>query len=280
MNNLDWINSATRATIPAIVILSFALFKRFFPSKTQAKRIDWNSDELYERFKRTKWYATVGLIFVMIAFALSTWFILSHTNLFLAQIDQPGAIHLLPQTAIWWFFPGFGALACSWEITLRILGLFIGSEDIDLFSNWMDNSTRGWIKSRYSGIDSRKVLRMMAIWIAMPIGVFVLLALPMHATIGHETIRDCGYALKPCKVYPLSDAIRVTEIAGFRDKSGKLIDRAGLVLDFKDGRRWSSAEWGDWSKNVDPKLEEFVLSKTHLPLSYAMTESEIQLPAQ
>lgn len=215
------------------------------------------------------------MLVVMVLFALGTWFVLSRANRLIASLDGPNAIHLLPQSAIWWFFPGFGALACSYEITLQVLARFVGRETTDMFNDWANNTTRGWVRSRYTGIDSRRVLRWMMIGVAFPIGLFVALALPMHANVGPDSIRDCGYAFKPCKVYPLSQVVRITEIAGFRDNSGKLIDRAGLVLDFSDGRRWSSAEWGDWEKQVDPALESLLANRTGHDPGFALTEKEI-----
>jgi len=271
----DWVSSAIRGTIPAIVVASLILFRRWFPAREYREHVDWNSDELWGHFRPLYWRFTGVLVLVMIVFLFGSWFVLSHTNRFISVIDGPSEIHLLPQTAIWWFFPGFGAIACSCEITFQIFGLFVGHDELELFNSWMNNTSRGWIRSRYQGIDSRRVLRWMMIGIALPIGLFVLLALPMHANIGPESIRDCGYAFRTCEVFPLSGVVRVTEISGFRDKSGRLIDRSGLVLDFRDGRRWSSAEWGDWQRFVDPKLRDFLLGTTGLQLGYATTEQDI-----
>jgi hypothetical protein len=275
MNNVDWINSAVRGAIPAIVVLSAILFRKWFPASTTTRNISWNSDELYERFKPLSIKAQLLLLVVMGLFAVSTWFILSRTNQLIASLNATQAIHLLPEPALWWFFPGFGALTCSWEITLQILGIFIERNTLDELNDWMNNNTRGWIQSRYTGMDARRVLRWMAICVALPILLFVLLALPMHANVGPDNIHDCGYAFKTCSVYSLADVVRVTEISGFRDNSGKLLNRAGLILDFKDSRRWSSAQWGDWKSTVDPALKEFVVLKTGLPLSYATTEKDI-----
>jgi hypothetical protein len=54
-----------------------------------------------------------------------------------------------------------------------------------------------------------------------------------------KDIRDCGYAFAPCKIYRFADARRMTIIDGFRDRDSRLIRRAGIVIDFSDGQRWS-----------------------------------------
>ena len=270
----DWINGAVRGTIPAIVVVCLLVFRKVLPTPRRFQHVNWDSDVLWERFRPVSWLFGIATLVVMIAFALVTWFALSSTNRMLAGFDSPRAIHLLPEPALWWFFPVLGGITCSCEITFQIFALFVGRETTDLFNAWMNNVSRGWIKSRYRGIDARCVLRWMTAGIALPSGIFVLLALPMHASVGPESIRDCGY-LKACRVYALSDATRITQIQGFRDKSGKLIDQAGLVLDFKDGRRWSSAAWGEWQDHVDPRLTDWLLKKTGLPLQYALTEVDI-----
>ncbi|MGA8743876.1 MAG: hypothetical protein WB561_21970 [Terracidiphilus sp.] len=124
-------------------------------------------------------------------------------------------------------------------------------------------------------MDSRKILRWLTILVALPILVFTALALNMHATITRQEIRDCGYAFRPCTVYSIADLLRITQIEGFRTTDGKLTRRAGIVFDFADGRRWSSADWGDFKKSLDPAFSEYVTRITHLPLGAATTEQDI-----
>jgi hypothetical protein len=59
---------------------------------------------------------------------------------------------------------------------------------------------------------------------------------------------------------------------------GKLHSRAGVVLDFADGRRWSSAEIGDFRDSMDPQLLAFLIERVGLPLRQADTEMDIHNP--
>jgi len=115
----------------------------------------------------------------------------------------------------------------------------------------------------------------MALVIALPIGIFTVLALPMHTALRHQDIRACGYAWAGCSTFEYSQAVRMTVIEGFRDRDGKLQARAGIVLDFADGRRWSSADLGDFRKSVDPALSTYLIERTGLPLEQAETEMDI-----
>lgn len=67
----------------------------------------------------------------------------------------------------------------------------------------------------------------------------------------------------------------MTIIEGFRNRDGKLTRRAGIVIDFSDGNRWSSADYGDFRAGVDPALADFLQGKTHLDYDYAETEADI-----
>jgi hypothetical protein len=263
--------------VPLAVLGAFAIFRKWLPVRSSAKTrdIDWDSDELYDRF--TPWRGRVigGMLLILAAFLFGAWFTLSRLNQAFAFRDEPQAIHLLPQTAIWWLFPAFGALSLSWEITLQLLGLCVGRETANLFSDWTNQTTYFWGRSSYSGMDSRRVLRWLSLLVALPIGVFTFLAVPMHATVSSSRIRDCGYWLKPCKEFSLGDAQRITEIEGFRTTDGKLTRRAGLVVDFKDGSRWSTADWGNFDMTVDSALGNMLLEETRLPLAYAATERDI-----
>ena len=72
----------------------------------------------------------------------------------------------------------------------------------------------------------------------------------------------------------------MTIIEGFRTRDGKLTRRAGIVIDFADGRRWSSADVGDFSERVESTLEELLENKTRLGYNYSQTEADIPPLAQ
>ncbi len=256
-----------KALVPIAVLGGLALFRRYLPSKMDDATDHETSMEVLDvRFQRTKWMATACMILIGIVFAWSTHAALLWLNRHLAAVDGPAEITILSQAATWWFFPGFGALALSWEITLQLWSVLGSRKKADQYSDWSNT---------HAGMDSRKVLRWMALLIALPIGVLTLLDVSEHTVLRQDDIRDCGYAFKPCKIYRYADARRLTRIDGFRDREGKLHPRAGIVIEFRDGRRWSSADTGDFKKTVDPALEAFLQRKTGLQLGNAETESDI-----
>jgi hypothetical protein len=261
----DVIEFAAKATVPVVVAVGFALARKYL--KPSARLSEAQLSALDARFQHTKWVVGVSMISVAAVFVWTTHHVLVSLNRYLAASDGPAMLfQLWPQTAIWWFFPGFGALALCWEITLQLWSAF-GPADIA-------RSYRLWSDGR-AGFDCTRILRWMALVIAAPIGVFTVLALPMHATLRHQDIRVCRYAWAECKTFEYSKAVRMTLIEGFRDRDGKLHPRAGIVLDFVDGRRWSSADIGDFRKSVDPALSAYLIERTGLPLGQVETEMDI-----
>jgi hypothetical protein len=262
--------------VPVAVALALALFKKLFPAGKRARALSESElAALDRRFLLLRGRVIGGMILIAVLFLVGTWLALSNLNRFFARVDGPSTFLFLPQTAIWWFLPGFGSLSLCWELTLQTLGLFTDRKTADLFSDWTNQSSSFWGHASYVGMDSRKVLLWLTAIVTLPVGIFTALALNMHASVGPETIRDCGYAFKTCSVYRLGDAQRLTEVQGFRTTDGKLTPRAGIVIDFKDGRRWSSANWGNFQRAVDPAFAEFMGTKTALPMNFAPTLEDI-----
>jgi hypothetical protein len=246
--------------------LAIALARKYVSAYSMERPEGYSQEDADARFPSTQVTFGGSMIVMGIVLVWGVHFGLVYLNRRLTALDGPSDFQIRPQTAIWWFFPGIGALALAWEITLQIWGIFAGRNAPDVFSYWT---------CQKAGYDARKVLRWMGLVVALPIGVLTALALPMHTVLRENDVRDCGYGFATCKVYRYSDARRMTEIEGFRERDGRLDRRAGIVIDFSDGRRWSSGDEGDFHSNVDPAFVEFLETKTRLPLHHAPTESDI-----
>jgi len=259
------IQFAAKAMVPVVVAVCFALARKCL--KPSARLSELQLSALDARFQQTRWVIGISMTAVAVLFAWTTHCLLVSLNRYLASSDgAETSLRLWPQTAIWWFFPGFGAVALCWEITLKLWSAF-GQRDTA-------RSYRLWSDGR-AGFDCTRILRWMALVIALPIGVVTVLALPMHTALRNRDIRVCGYAWAGCRTFAYSKAVRMTLIEGFRDRAGRLHPRAGIVLDFADGRRWSSADIGDFRNSVDPALSAYLIERTGLPLEQAETEMDI-----
>lgn len=168
---------------------------------------------------------------------------------------------------MWWFLPGFAALTLAWDATLGAWSFFGGKEEAILYNCWT---------TAKAGFNSTKVLRVMAVVIVLPISILTLLAVSQHAVLRAGGIKVRGYGFKVPITYRYSDTRRMTIIQGFRSRDGELTRRAGVVLDFADGRLWSSADLGDFKPTVDPALVTYLQARTGLDPQYAETEEDVR----
>jgi len=169
-----------------VAAVCFVLARKYL--KPSARLSEEQLSVLDGRFQHTKWVVGVSMVLVVVVFAWVTHYVLVTLNRYLALSDGPTtSLHLWPQNAIWWFFPGFFAVALCWEITLRLWSAFGQPDTAKLYRLWSDNR---------AGFDALRILRWMALVVAVPIGVATVLALPMHTAVRRQDIRVCGYQLE------------------------------------------------------------------------------------
>jgi hypothetical protein len=262
------IDGLARGLTIAIVFLVLSLVRRFVPAEPPKTDQSISLDELDSRFASTKSVVYGGMVVLGLAMGFGLYFALRDLNRYLATLDGPVEFVLYPESATWWFLPMFGALALSWEVTLGIWSLFGDRREVALFGYWI---------SATAGFNSTKVLRVIALVLVLPIAIFTALALPMHEVLSDSVIVSRGYAFSGAHVFAYSSARRMTVIEGFRNRDGSLTRRAAVVIDFADGRRWSS-QTGDFKSSVDPAMLNFLEEKTALTPHYAETEADIPAP--
>lgn len=265
------------ALIPIAIAGSMALFHKLLPaSKGKGGTAKLNIEKLDEEFLPLRWKVWTVMSLVGIAFAVVSYFLLKSFNQLLAAFDGPATFRFFPESAIWWFFPGFGCLSLCWELTLQIWAIFAGRDFVNLFSDWSNISTRFWGGGgRYAGIDSRKVMRWLTLVITFPIGVLTALALNMHAAMNPSGIMECGYAFRPCSTHPYDSIRRMAQIQGKYNDKEQWIDAPAVILDFSDGSRWSSTSWGGIQKSINPALPKFLEDQTHRNFEHYLTEADI-----
>jgi hypothetical protein len=254
-----------RLVIPVAVFGTFALARKYIPAKANDSGSDRHSHG-YESFSGTQWIVGGATALVIAGLMFLIHALLVFLNGWYAGLDGPASFRLFPQTAIWWFFPGFAALTVGYEIVLQLWSRFGDAGRVARYSAWSNAK---------AGFDGRRLLQWMALLIAAPIGIFTLLEIPVHVSLTDRAIVDHGYGLRKPTISYYYAARRLTVIDGFRLKDGTLTSRAGIVVGFDNGQRWSSADLGDFKKQVDPALLEFLVQKTKLSPEHAETVDDI-----
>ncbi len=247
------VDSLVRASIPAIVLTVFAL-ALYFPAKPAREfGTVYSTEGLNIRFSSKHWLFGGGMVLAGTAIAVATHFFLASLNRLGAVLDGPAEQVLAPQSAIWWPLPVFAGIVLAWETTLGLWSLLGDKKEAALYVYWTMAT---------AGFDAVRVLRLMIVGIAIPGAILTLLAVPEHDALGHEDIRARRYGFSAAKIYRYSEGRRMTVIQGFRDRRGKLVQRAGIVLEFADGRRWSSADISHFKPSVDQALFNYIKMKT------------------
>jgi hypothetical protein len=174
-----------RLVIPVAVYGTFALARKYVPAKANDSGSDRPSHR-DESFSGTQWIVGWATALVIAGLAYLIHALLVFLNGWYAGLDGAASFRLFPQTAIWWFFPGFAALTVGYEIVLQVWSRFGDARRVARYSAWSNAK---------AGFDGRRILRWMALLIAAPIGIFTLLELPFHVSLTDRAIVDHGYGL-------------------------------------------------------------------------------------
>jgi len=262
-SSLEWL---AKLAVPAGVLGGFALARRYLPAMS-AKEFgtSYTIDELNARFAITQWRVLAAMLAIGALFAWVTYAVPSALNRYVAWLDGPSDLTLLPSPATWWFLPLSGALTLCWEIILALWSWFNKSEAA-LYNYW---------SAVKSGFDAPKLLRIMAVLLVVPVAILTALAVPEHVVFRGDEIRVRGFGFTSARSYRYGNARRLSVVEGYRAGDGTLVKNAAIVLDFAEGRRWSTAEIGDPQPSVDPLLVNYLKAKTNLEPQYVEADSEI-----
>lgn len=259
-----------RMLVPVAVITAFALLRKYVSvRKAELPPVSITASEA-AKFGKWQWAVGAAMFCVAAIFAFAGYEILLLANQYFAEADGPARFQLLPTKVIWGFFPGFGALCLTWEITVFLWSLVGNRNQIERYTAWGNEKT---------GFDGPRVLRWMALGMALPIGLATLPAVPMHSTLREQDILVRGYAQMSSKHYAYSQGRRLMSVEGFRDRNGKFTARADLIVEFANGYRWHAEANRDFETSIDPKLIDLLELKTGLTLEEATTEADLNRPS-
>lgn len=176
------------------------------------------------------------------------------------------SITVLYQPAIWWGFPAIGGFTMAWEITLRIWSLAGHRTTANRYRE-LAKTFIGSYRGRAGAYNVQTFMRWSALLLALPAGVWSVLALNMHTTFEPAGLRECGYLFRPCALHAWSGLRQIDHVAGRIGSNGKYIPGPDVVLHFADGYKWDSSEWDPDPQTIGA-IEHFTTEKTGLPLGH------------
>lgn len=258
--DLSWLG---KLLVPLTVALAFVAFRKYFPAK-----VNTNFDR-YDRSegKRlpTGAFRTIAIT-MGLGIAIGGYFALRIINPLFAKLDGLPLAQAFPITAIWYFLPGFAALAVPWPLMISLLRRSAYSDE----ARYIEAEA-----SEKSGFDCFRVMGAINLFLVLPIAVFTLLTLPERLTLTNTNILWTHYASLQPEVFSYSDIIRLTIVDGYKLRDGSFKTHKDLLIEFKDGRRLGANAVGDGGSEPSTKVIQVVLDKTGLAPDEVRTEDEI-----
>ena len=256
--NLDWL---PRAIVPLGIGLMMVLFRRLAPGRVRTTKHRYDETQAPEPLPTGAIGAAMWSVAIVLALS---FFVLRGANRLWAQLDGTTFLQQYATQVIWSFFPGFAALALPWPLTVRYLRRVGRWEEADS----IEDNAKG-------GMNSFKVMKWMSIGIVFPIGLFTLLAIPVHLSITNSEVRVGHYASLRTERCALKDARRLTVIDGYVIGNGEFKPARDLIVDFVDGRRLRGNAVGDGGSSIREEVMNLLIARTGLMPEHARTIKEI-----
>lgn len=247
------------------VLVALRLIRNYWPANEEHRPdVNLKDEALNLRFKRIQRIVVVALIACGISIALVLHALLLMAQSHYTRVDGTGAFRFLPSEAIWWFFPGFAGIVLCWDFFLFCWGMH--SEEASIYRHWSDMK---------AGFRATVVFRIAGWVILFPTLSATVLALPMHSTFGDQKVTIAGFASSSPKQYSYSEIRRIAVAEGTTNRDGSFVADPQTIIDFSDGRRWSTRDSRDPVQQNDPAFVAFLVAKTHLTLEYCHSVSDL-----
>jgi hypothetical protein len=112
----------------AAVGVAIAVFPRYVSAYSTEKPEGYSEEEADAQYRPIQAVIAGSMIVIGAVFVFCVQAGFVSLNRYLVDLDGPSYFRFVPQTAIWWFFPGIGARTLAWEITLQVWGDVRGPE--------------------------------------------------------------------------------------------------------------------------------------------------------
>jgi hypothetical protein len=256
-------DTTSRGLTFLLTIVLLGLLRWLVPSRNRAAEHKYDAKQTPKPLRAG--VAKGVMVGIGIALAL-TFFLLRWTNQLWAAWEGSAELTQYPTPWIWGFFPGFAALSVPWPLLVWWLRRRGRWEEANAIEDCSDSK---------SGANSYVILKWMALGLAIPVGLFTLLAIPIHLSISGLEVRVGHYASLRTERFDLREARRATLVYGYRLRDGSLKLARDLVIDFADGRRLKGNQVGDGDTSIREDVLQLLLKKIGLEPGYAETGEEI-----
>ena len=188
-------------------------------------------------------------------------------NALWAQAQGPAVFVLLPTKAWFYLYSGFLGLCLDWPIAASILQKIT---DKKVWIVWLDQ------QNQKVGFDVLRAMRWMAYLIMIPYTAFFLPSLVCHTRFSEKEIATQGYSEWKETRYTYSAVGRVAVAKGAIGRQGQFYPDLRLIIDFKNGNRWTTRDGFRDPEAINTDLLNFLTQHTGLQPRYVETDKELK----
>jgi hypothetical protein len=252
-----------KVLFPVLFALIFALFRRMAPPRPRMARHRYDKSQAAEPLPTgliggAMWALGIG-------FAL-LFFVLRGANYWWASLDGPSILTQYAPAVIWCFFPAFAALALPWPLTVAYLRKVGRWEEADGIQDAADGRL---------GMNTFQIMKWLSMGLVLPIGVFTVLAVPIHLSISGSEVRVGHYASFHSELFDLHQVRRLTVVDGYRLRDGSFRSAKDLIIDCADGRRLRGNQVGDGGASIRGDVMQLLIAESGLSPEHAETAEDI-----
>jgi hypothetical protein len=252
---------------PFFIVIGIRLLSNYFKKRYPATVVASQNAEM-SKSSYIFWPA-LGLVMMfsvagLVAFAIA--YCVHAFNRLMSLSHGPSNFLLTPTWAWWFLYAMFGALSFSYFPSLQIIRRTMGGKK---FAAYMQ---RG---SRVSGYDGTRAMRFLALVIMVPYTAFFVPSLGCHTRFSESEIGIQRYAEITERKYSYSQVRSIALVQGYKLRSGEFQNDPRLVVDFEDGRRWTSREGFRDSEEPNKQLISFLEFRTGKHVQSATLENDL-----
>lgn len=265
MASYSWLDSAIRGiAVPVVIAIAFRWFRRKFPFK----QVSVKSEQLLEPVPA--WYTPVSIVIWLVAIPVVTFSIAATVrslNALITSAQGPVEFQLAPTPAWWYLYGGMGGLSFSLSLTALAMRWLAGR---DRYASWT------FSHNQQAGFDTDRVAHYFALVIMVPYTLAFLPSIGCHTRFSDDEIGIQTYAdLKETR-YSYHDVRSIAVVKGSLMRNGEFYKDPRIVIDFKDGRRWSSRDSFRDPEEINPDLAAFIALKTGMEYQYVDTAADLR----
>lgn len=245
--------------IPFAIALAFRFFRRWAPPPAKSSPGEEFTEAERKRFAR--WEAASIIPFIVFA-AFLGWgwhFVLRSVGEGWIVYRNPDARYVLSPSSSYWALPALFLGIITSAVPLTMLFRLLLRDRYGRFVEFTNAR---------AGFDSRKILRVFAVLVALGAGAFLLAGVRGYSVFDDNGIKESRVFSRQPEIYTYDSILSIQARQGLTGRRGKWIRRPHYVVTFRGERNWSTlGNLRDPAPVQETRIMRFVSEKSGVPIT-------------